>query len=687
MMQGSESALFRNRRNAVYVSNIAPDAYSHSPSQDHVLCRDSDGLPTAIYGEDVWDLNPYRLSATRMRVMDFGKWIDCDDNEFSAKLTGQAKYILYILIYFNSSGRSGGISASTLVQYWWLFKCMARFCVSTLDNDLARGLSIFDILSTSSYLLAFLSRSDIPANQVKQTAALLSVLNKIDERILGFSSCPRSVYNFERNEDRQHPVIPPRIYIEIISHYEALVEKIFPNREKIRSAIIELQDRNVGLSAGTLKLYGKSQRAVTMDVVVRRHGLTRLLTDEFPIEYMTRQSFGTWILRVQYLLKTLIHLYTGMRQEECLRMQYNCLQDKVVSDPVVDESGDIVDRPRMVSVISSTTKFSGYKRVTSWMAPDLVVKVIQILQEIASGLALLWGVKAEDCPLFASSSIIRSSKARFSVPVFENALARGADGVLSKSAFRITEEDLNSLQQTDPDRDFKSEEDFLVGNYWPLSSHQFRRSLAFYAANSGFVSLSTVSAQFKHTSRLMTQYYSRGHENLLSIFGVWDESLGKYIAPNSHVFQDFQMAVPIHAVNLLFKDIFSSDSTLMGGAGSYLEKTKKRLESGELSLLKAKKETIEMANKGEISYRRTLLGGCTKVGPCNDYMLGNMTACLACPGANIRDDMLRECIDRSKKEISAFDENSLEYQLAHEELVKLTTFHDKHSKKSGGGQC
>lgn len=677
-MEGVKSVLFNSRAMLPYLSDIPPDDFKISPPKRHVLCRDAEGNPTAVYGDDVWDLNPYRLSASPIRLISFTSWVDCKDLNFSATLVQESKFILYILMYLSGNGRAGKLSASTLVQYWFFLRKLSEFCVRSLANDLAKGISIFDVLSNSSYLLAFVQGTDVPKNQKKMLSSLLSFLNRIDPTILGFVSCPRHIFDWTRTEDQQHPVIPSRIYVEIMNHYEKLIEGLIPHKSGIKSLILSLHDRSFGLAISTQEQnsYGIPNVCFkpTMEELIKEHGLETLLYETFPISYPTRQSFGTWLLRVQYLLKNIIHLYTGMRHEECLRLQYSCVSKQEMTEPTIDEKGVAIEGPRIVSIVSSTTKYSGYKRKGSWLAPDNALFAIQILRSICEGLSSLYGMNPSDCPLFISPTIIRSPRAKFRSTFFENGRARGADSVLSQQAFRITKRDLKELEQSDPDRNFYEEPEFGEGEYWPLTSHQFRRSLAFYAANSGFVSLGTVSSQFKHVAKSMTQYYSRNYENLLTVFGDWSEERQAYLIGQNHISQEFQMAVPTNSVTTFFRDVFESDSTLLGGTGSYLEKQKRKVGDGEISILEAKQETMKMAANGEFSYRKTLLGGCTKVGTCNEFMLGDLTACLSCEGANIRHDMLDERIEEAEIEMNSYPLDSAEHQISKMELTRMMDF-------------
>jgi len=66
---------------------------------------------------------------------------------------------------------------------------------------------------------------------------------------------------------------------------------------------------------------------------------------------------------MQYIVKNVIHLYTGMREQEVLRMQYDCLSDEIYLKEVVDDNGMTRDLARSVSVLSTTTKFTGIQKI------------------------------------------------------------------------------------------------------------------------------------------------------------------------------------------------------------------------------------------------------------------------------------------------------------------------------------
>lgn len=116
------------------------------------------------------------------------------------------------------------------------------------------------------------------------------------------------------------------------------------------------------------------------------------------------------------------------------------------------------------------------------------------------------------------------------------------------------------------------------------------------------------------------------------------------------------------------------EEPLFGGTGSYIEKQKERVKVGELRIEKIRADTERRVKSGAISYRPTLLGGCTKSGRCDSFMLGDYTECLSCEGAIIKPTKLSAAIEDAKKELSNYAEDSGEYQIVTGDIERLMAF-------------
>ncbi|MGY3305059.1 hypothetical protein ACVK1X_004374 [Pseudomonas sp. PvR086] len=645
---------------------------NNKPAPDFVLCRDAGGNSTAVYGDGVWDFNPYRLSASRISRIRFDSLISENDKE-SQELIDEAKYILYCLIYFGGGGRLGPLSVATLGQYWLVLRNIVKFCYAQRLKPLVGKLSIKQLLTVPIYLAAFI-RQCIHDSTRSVLSGMLRQLSHVGEGRLGHTVLNPRHFNLKRKETKQHPVIPTRIYLNFINVAGDLVDQIYEGVGAYELFVAAFNDANYGLTIPrqkSLGLGGKRNYRPDMKQAIEAHGLRDVLVKEFACEF--KGGIHTVLLKMQYLVKTVIHIYTGMREQEVLRIPYSCLSRQDVRDSVSDEQNVVRDQSQSVSVLSTTTKFAGFKKNVAWFAPADVVKAVEVAQSICRGLAKLYKIDLDDrCPLFLNPSIIKYGRKIDDISV--SPYKSGRNQLKSLQSLTIKSEDLIELAQSDPSRDFYSEQEFALGKPWPLVSHQLRRSLAFYGSSSGFVSLPALRAQFKHMTIQMARYYANNFDRLRTIFGFFDEIKKEFVLPNDHFALEFQMAMPMSVANQLIADLLFTEEPLFGGTGSHMEKQKRRVEAGELNIEDARIDTEQRVKSGEISYHSTLLGGCTKVGRCDAFLLGDYTKCLSCEGAIIKRDKLDIAIEDATEELSLYPKNSGEYQIVKSDIEQLSAF-------------
>lgn len=645
------------------------------PPDDFVLCRDVDGNPTAVYGELKWDLNPFRLRANKVAVIRFDQFFDEDGPE-QASLISQAKYLVFCLMTFIGSGHTGRLSAGSIGQYVLVIRTLTRFCLSQKLKKMVGVLSLQDLFTTPIYLAAFLRENEnLGMTQRSNLRSLINHMVTLGEERLGYRI--QGVFDLDFGETtskNQHPVIPTRIYLGLINLLGDYVEQVYVGVDSLEPFLASFKHPGYGMSLShqlrVLKISHADLQPLLADAM-NDHGVEAVFSGDF--ECKGRGVLSSAILKIQWALKNVIHAYTGMRDQEVLRLPYECLsQDEVVAG-AMDELGVERDKARMVSLISTTTKFTGYRKTEAWLASDEVVKAVEVARAICRGISALYGTDPSAMPLFLNPAIISRSATQVGVSLWnEESKPRGLTASLLIDAADHVE-----LGATDPGRDFSSDEKFCVGNPWPLSSHQFRRSLAFYASSSGFVSLPSLKKQFKHLTILMTRYYANHFENLKTIFGFYDTKKGKFILPKNHVAFEFQMGMPMSVAYDLVVELLGNDSPLFGGVGGYADKQRQRLNTGEVSIADVRAETAKQASNGLIWYRPTLLGGCTKAGQCDEYLLGDFTACLSCEGAIIKPDRVADAIIETESELSGYDVGTGEYEVTNTELKRLIKFNQR----------
>ena len=645
----------------------APDVYDCAkgvkPSDHFVLCRDSNGKPTAVYGQNRWDFTPYSLECTKQSVRLFDGWTK-ERNDDVSSLIRESKWLVFIGIYLTDKAKTGRYTPSTINNYIALCRKLMAFCYSYRDNPLVGVLSIKKVLEQPVWLNAFILSDYSNKNNAKQVKSLLCYLYELGTEYTDHTIPKECIELIKRTKDKQHPVIPTRLYFQIMESVNSQIEYLLPYTDKLTSFISEFKDPFYGRRTMTQRFHlseraGDNIRSEFFEGI-SSHGVKPIFEGHYSAK--DANQLTARLAEMQYNVAIAIHLYTGMRFQEVMRLPYDCIAKEEVPGVVAS----------VVDVISTTTKFTGFKTEVSWLAPPDVLKAIRVARSIVDGLASVIGFSPSKMPLFTSPACIKRKVVDGQVNVVRWTAENKPKWL---EALIIQPRDLAELRETDPDRDWSNEVDFEVGRKWPLQTHQFRRSLAFYAANSGLISLPSLKRQFKHLSLAMTRYYTNNFEKMISVFGVYNTKTKKHELPSGHIINEFQAGMPVATARMLYEELLASDHKLFGRRGGYLERSKQKLsESGDAQVLEFRKQTEKMVKNGDISYKETLLGGCTKVGACETFMLGKFSACLTCDEGIISQDKVKTQISELRDELKEYEQGSGEYQITVQTLEEYEAF-------------
>ncbi len=660
---------------------IAPDSLTVNRNEafeippNFVLCRDNDNNVTAMFGDNRWDFNPYRLSASKIRTFNFD--IISRDKHSAQKdiLIHEMKTILFHLMYSVPAGYTGMLSVSTLYNYYLVLVRAAKYCILLNGKGFLRKITIKDLFSDERLFTAFvIEHQKLAFNS--RAKALVKHLMHLGPTILKFDISAIAGVDIERLENAQTVVIPQRIYLLIGDNLESDIDNIYKYSSNLPIFISSLKDKYYGLAHARQKALGvggKKFYRPNFKQAVEMHGLSELFKGD--LIATNRNNLLLALARIQYRCKLAIHYFTGMRNQEVFRLKPHAITNTFASDPIIDDEGKVIDKSKIVEVISTTTKFVGRRVEVSWFAPSEVKKAIIILERIHAGLSALEDSKPHDDWLFKSAALVRPNAQRDNQPTD----FRPEHKPSWLEGLKITQVDFNELLNSDDTRDWALEADYQVGMPWPLHTHQFRRSLAFYARSAGFISEASLKSQLKHLSKAMMRYYAKNFEKAESIFGFFNEKTGKYELPPEHIIHEFRTGIPYRAADLLLYDLLGEP--LYGKTGSYMERQNEKLRKGEVVIDEVRRETAKRVEKGEFAYRSTLLGGCTKVGNCDNFMLGDFTSCLICDDAVIKESNLLREIELTKKELQLYEKDSGEYQLTMKNLEELERFKKYHIDK------
>jgi hypothetical protein len=186
--------------------------------------------------------------------------------------------------------------------------------------------------------------------------------------------------------------------------------------------------------------------------------------------------------------------------------------------------------------------------------------------------------------------------------------------LFSQQELRITQADLHLARLVSPSLDGSK---FILGEVWPLAWHQLRRTGAVNMQASGLVSDASLQYLLKHASRAMSLYYGQGYSRV----HLNDDAQAMYVRTMYEVLG--------REIARLFTNRFVSP---------HGEKRKAEI-LGLIDQDDAKK-LIALAKSGQVSYRETLLGGCTKRGPCPFGGVDNVAHCAGGDGGPACADVL-----------------------------------------------
>lgn len=168
-------------------------------------------------------------------------------------------------------------------------------------------------------------------------------------------------------------------------------------------------------------------------------------------------------------------------------------------------------------------------------------------------------------------------------------------------------------------------EKFSVGNIWPISWHQLRRTGAVNMLASGLVNEASLQYQLKHASRAMSQYYGKNFYRLAEPLN--EEARGYYL-------REMYLAM-VREFKSLQADHYVSP---------HGDKRKDQLlhEIAE----KDHTQLVKAAKAGNISYRETFLGGCANSGP--PCPLGGISNISSCMGFGLKKPCASAILDKEK---------------------------------------
>lgn len=674
---------------------LLPDQVERIPTSgiapETVTARSLAGEVVSRFRDDSWDCRAYG----QLGPFHFASWWDESKrgsmDELARTLTDEIKLIHWLLQNNTTAngGRSRGQATAVLVMS--PLKCIAKIAYGlgiTLDEaehstkfQVALKTSIvasvvgFNSPDALNVLLAdlahFQSVSNIecavprlvPEDALHDT---LSLLLRLKKKKLA--------------KKEQTPLIPTRIFATFITGALEQLNALEPHLPKLEAFIKGVyadpylfSDKSIDWNHNTMRvklLYPDrefpSYLTAKSELVSRAETLSRYGLSELFVAYDINsvKKVGSLITHHQLLCVMLIHAFSGMRKSEVNIMPY---------EPVIHQAAKgFGDLPVFVSHLKKFEQ-ANYSRALTWATSKEGVYAVQIAQQLAR---LNWfkhrpanEAFPDNAPLWISSRRDRhNAHGHYVIPLTRGLWSTdGWTGVAQSLGLVIEKDDIDELVTFDAFRNWDDDPRFSVGNLWPLTSHQFRRSVAVYASRSGMVSLPTLKTQYKHLSATMTAYYGENSSYAQSF--LIDEK-GNSIEKAS-ILSAFRDEKQFNASLLLHERVVQASDPLNGPKGKEIQLAKER---GKLpKMLSCRAETEKAIKQGRLSYKETPVGGCVLKGVCPHFGIDVVLPCTSsCENAILTKDKLKIYVENLRYEQETMSPNSKPYKAIEAEILHVT---------------
>ncbi len=489
-----------------------------NPVSDLVVTLSKNGKALSVFSDDIWDYSATSNSPKTINFKSKIQYLSSVNNIDSNRLNLAVRFLKIFAL--NWICEVNGCSMSKLNSDLVAISFLVSYClINHLDFN-----NLFTDADAINFLVANSSSEKqigLCLGKIQRFIDTASVLNQNDfwseihpsEEFSKKLTKTRKTFP-ETSQSLQTMVIPSRIYQELLksvieslqlfnNHIEK-IEYIFSLRTKSRDKALRLDD------SVPIKKFTKPQSSLVsfywrtaLETDIKLENALVKLKDLNIIESANWSSLTIALGQIQMKCALIIAAFTGMRKSEILAIPFNGLKYINV------DNGDIP------VIWSTTTKLesNGVPKFTRWVTGSIVEEAFKAAKFIAKG-ALNWSgnksqVETDDSklPLFLSIENGKFGKPHpnfyYSTTAFNVHLIQK---LMISEQLLVSEQDLEEISHFLYGEEISNK--IKLGQPWPLGFHQFRRSLAVYAASSGHVSYPTLKSQLKHISMIMTVYYT-----------------------------------------------------------------------------------------------------------------------------------------------------------------------------------
>ncbi len=582
------------------------------------VCKDRDGQVTASFGQSVWNCMPFsrNKSANNLNFKEF---------DHTPKLQRELKLITYGWLFNKSLKNKKAVKFSTVYTRLSAIKRAYQFLFKSNHYSLG-ALSQSNVwVEFENYLIA----RDCTQSALEQTFISINTATDLASwhRLeLGLPSIKSNLKSksLSLKEVQQTLVIPERLCDAIYGKAIELVEGAYPHRKLIADTEKSLQDNyNAAKRELDVKIkLGAVFAFMNTDGSIDGHKYASTIVDNKPQEQRKilstlanklpsiKLTHGDHFQRYLSNLITASYIicggFSGMRDSELDKLSPGCYYKDTFEG-------------RDYHMLQSHSFKLGEKRET-WVTAASSKTAIELMTVLTEN----WR-KDVNYPNEKYANTLWVNQYKRSIPpVLINNWSERLKRFCRQFDFSVTEADYQECLMSNPRSLVRVKEDVVPGQAWPLTPHQFRRTLAFYCIKNRFGTLVALKQQFKHLYLSMTEWYTNGGK-LASLHNLKiDDKMRSLLA-------DINAEC---TANKIFKQ-WHSDETLSGTHGKAIMKMR-----GDVPTIYGSWEVIYKAVKeGKLTLHGSMHSYCKSGYDCDMDGVVTPQFCVDCgSGSSIIDE-------------------------------------------------
>lgn len=468
-----------------------------------IICKDKSGKETATFGQSIWNCLPISRNRTK-NTLNFSNFDDAPELQRELKIFATGWL-------FNANKKKKPLSflsvhsqlSSINKVYIFLMK-QNKKSLSALSSTSIR-LKLDTELQQKGYARKTLLRAFVAING----AIYDEDWHNIPLMIKPIKS-KKEAQRLSQKDDQQFLVIPERLCHAIYGKAIELVEKAFPHAQLLFDTESALQYNYL---EGKRLLDSKVRRGQTYafmneDGSINTRKYASLvpsyqpnqarsfilpLADKLPdIPLNNANEFRRYLGQLITASYIICGGFSGMRDSELDKLTPNSYYQDTLSG-------------RVHHMLQSHSFKLGEKRET-WITAASSKTAIGLM----SVLTKRWREETIYPDEKYAGSLWVNQGARSVQPRVITNWPLRLKRFCKQFDFIVTEDDYQECLTSNPRSVQKIEEFVIVGKPWPMSTHQFRRTLAFYCVKNRLGTLVALKQQFKHLYISMTEWYTNG---------------------------------------------------------------------------------------------------------------------------------------------------------------------------------